>query len=229
MRNYPGFFLDGGQLYAPHETLKAGYTTAGHRRIVMSCESFTEWLTKIKQGDLQSTLDSDSITISHEELKRIGWQLRLNAQHEKPQYVPVNSPQFLTKAPPARWRLVMMEMNSDILDSSKKISIGSVCTSPSPKSEETRNTWLAVLEAFLFIMEMKSQVLEGRPFSSDPARATASPLPSACIDKVFNAPPVVVWLAPEPKKEPSSASGRRPGEFRGTRAAGEPPMKRSSV
>jgi hypothetical protein len=90
----------------------------------------------------------------------------------------------------------MLELNTDILDSSKKVTVNSICSSgPKKSGEETRASWKAAIADLMSIMEFRAIVLKDRPISKDPARLAAAPLPAECRD-TRGAPPEVVWLAP---------------------------------
>ena len=71
-------FSNGGELYWPHETLKTGYSSAGHRRIALRHLELMDWIAELqyKPELLERTMQTDAILIRHDKLCSIGWQLR---------------------------------------------------------------------------------------------------------------------------------------------------------
>ena len=104
------------------------------------------------------------------------------------------------KVTPTKWRLTMLELNSEILDSSKAVAVNSIAKDCFRKFEDTLALWQAVISDFLLVMDFRAQLLTERAISYDARRSSATPLP-LCIRDQRGAPPVVVWLAPMPAKE----------------------------
>ena len=139
-------FSHGGELYWPHETLKTGYSSARHRRIALRHLEFMDWIAELqyKPEFLERTLQADAILIRHDKLCSIGWQLRLPKRVE-PDFVSVGQYNLMTKKPPELWRLIMLELNSDIFASCQKLVIGSI-NNGKRQTEETRQEWSTVLQ-----------------------------------------------------------------------------------
>ena len=190
MRKRPRVFGHGGELYHPHETLSSGYTNGGMRRFVMSYGNFVSWM-----GEIQNIKDAegDKLTIRQSALEEIGWQLRLGRGQTPPTFVHAAEMRLMKKGPPIRWRLCMLELNSDILDSSKKVVIQSDCLN----GTEYQGLWWKFIEAVVEMMHHRAVLLANRPISSNRARAAETLLPAEVQDP-RGAPPVVVWLAPAP-------------------------------
>ena len=108
-------FTIGGELYSPHDALKTGYAQAGLRRIVLSHLDFIDWISGLQQKDelFEIAAQADNIPITHSRLRRIGWQLRLSKRGEL-DFVSVRQYNFMTKNPSELWRLIVLELNSDI-------------------------------------------------------------------------------------------------------------------
>ena len=87
----------------------------------------------------------------------------------------------------------MLELNSDILDSSKKVTIQSAGLNNS--ESQAMWQWQAFVEDLLTMMDHRALLLANRPISSNRARAAETLLPAEVQD-AWGAPPVVVWLAP---------------------------------
>jgi hypothetical protein len=97
----------------------------------------------------------------------------------------------------------MLELNSDILDASKKVVLGSL--SAGKQTQETRIMWVEVCKDLARIMDLRSQVLQGRPISKHPELVNKAPLPPGLQDD-WGAPPVVMWCAPLYAKQAQPAS-----------------------
>ena len=188
LRKRPSVFGHGGELYHPHETLSSGYTHGGMRRFVMSYGNFWSWMRQIARGLGQDACNR--LSISHSVLETIAWHLRLGGGPTPPTFVHA-ADRRLMKKPPIRWRLCMLELNSDILDSSKKVTIQSAGLNNS----ESQAMWQAFVEDLLTMMDHRALLLANRPISSNRARAAETLLPAEVQD-AWGAPPVVVWLAP---------------------------------
>lgn len=189
LQKHRGFFMNGGELYEPHETLRTGYTTAGFRRIVVSYSSFMSLIGGLSEEGLEETARVDFMVASHTWLLKEGWQLRLN--DADPEFVAVSDPKFFasqSKGTPEGWRLQMLELNSDILDASKKVSFGSA----GQQTEEARVAWQQLLNDLASFMELRSKVLANRPISKDPHRVEKTQVPGKLLDE-RGAPPVVMW------------------------------------
>ena len=72
-------FRNGGELYWPHETLKASYTHEGLRRIIVIDLDIIDWVAELQREEelFEFAAQDDTIRITHSRLCRIGWQLRL--------------------------------------------------------------------------------------------------------------------------------------------------------
>jgi hypothetical protein len=93
---------------------------------------------------------------------------------------------------PADQVALVLELNSDILDSSKKVTIQCLNSS---NDQESHAMWRALIEDLLTMMDHRALLLANRPISSNRARAAETILPAEVQD-AWGAPPVVVWLAP---------------------------------
>ena len=139
------------------------------------------------------TAQDNEIRIAHSQLRRIGWQLRLASQTTDPQpeFVPVCRVDFMARPPPPKsWRLVMLELNGDIYDASKKLVVGSVSTSK-VKTQETTQLWATTLEELRELMEHRAQLLIGQPLTKHEHLQTVRLL--FAFEDEYGAPPVVVW------------------------------------
>ena len=87
----------------------------------------------------------------------------------------------------------MLELNSDILDSSKKVAI----QSDGLNGTEYQGLWWEFIADVVKMMHHRAVLLANRPISSNRARAAETLLPAEVQDP-RGAPPVVVWLAPAP-------------------------------
>ena len=150
-------------------------------------------------------MQDDEIRIAHSQLRRIGWQLRLASQTAVPQFelVPAYRVDFMAR-PPKCWRSVMLELNGDINDASKKLFVGSVSTSK-VKTQETTQMWTTALGEFRELMEHRAQLLNWQPLTKHEHLKHVR-LPYRIEDE-YGLPPVVVWLGPVTKGE-----GRRQDE-----------------
>ena len=193
LRKRPSVFSHGGELYHPHETLSSGYANGRMRRFVMSYGNFLSWMGQIER-DLGQDAQDDRLTISHSALEAKAWQLRLGGGQTPPTFVHAADMRLMKKGPPIRWRLCMLELNSDILDSSKKVTIQCLNNS---NDQESQAMWRALIEDLLTMMHHRALLLANRPISSNRARAAETLLPAEVQD-ARGAPPVVVWLAPAP-------------------------------
>ena len=192
LRKHSGIFGHGGEIYSPHATLNGGYNNSGFRRIVMSYSTFVNWLCAVR---LEKVAEYDAITITHQELGPKAWQLCLHDSFfQRPTVDFVLLAEMRMKAMPDMWRMTMVELNSDLLDASKKILLNSVNSAGSQKSDEAQMTWHAALRDLLGIMGYRSKLLANRPFSRRAGLAEVT-LPAQCQDS-HGAPPVVVWVAP---------------------------------
>ena len=203
VRKHRSFFSNGGELYWPHETLSGGYTQAGLRRIAMSYESFANWIAEFRWEErLEEAVREDALLMSHWTLCKVGWQLRVGCHNvgmrtdPKVEFIPVCQEGFMSKVP-TKWRLVMLEMNWDIFDASKKLVMGSVSTSKT-KTTENRHTWETVIWDIKDMMAYRAQLLVGQPLTAD--QRLRFELPRGLEDEE-GAPPVVMWLAPWNSKE----------------------------
>ena len=102
----------------------------------------------------------------------------------------------------------MLELNSDILDSSKKVTIQSVGLNVNSNDKAYQAMWRALIEDLVKMMDHRALLLANRPISSNRARAAETLLPAEVQDP-RGAPPVVVWLAPAP----ATATRRDPHNF----------------
>ena len=184
----------------------------------MSSASFSVWAENI---NVKEVVDKDALIV--EGLKNMpAYQLCLNLDVNfvgtNPRATFVHAGALVMQKVPSTWRVCMLELNSDILDSSKKVTIMSVAAVNAPKTSETEASWTEVIDDLVKIMEDRATLLAHRPISKDPARAAASPLPPEVQD-AMGAPPVVVWMAPVWPKEQSvqSAGGQRGQEARAVR------------
>ena len=84
----------------------------------------------------------------------------------KPQleFVPVSVEAFVARTP-EMWRLVMLELNCDIDDASKKLVVGSVSASQ-VKTQETTQMWTTTLGELREFMEHRAQLLIGQPLTT---------------------------------------------------------------
>ena len=144
------------------------------------------------------------MTIKHSRLRHIGWQLRLADIGPKLEFVPVSDADFMAK-PPTSWGLLMLELNWDIYDASKKLVIGSVNMS-NEKTEETIQMWITTLGELRGLMEHRARLLIWQPLTKH-EHLNSVPLPHGIDDK-YGAPPVVVWLGPKLKEK----AGGKPSE-----------------
>ena len=210
LRKHQGIFGHGGEIYSPHATLTTGYTSSGFRRIVMSYRTFVNW---VAQVGLDKVAEYDAVTITHEVLAPNAWQLRLlDSYAQRPALDCVLLADVKMKTTPDMWRMTMVELNSDLLDASKKILLNSVNSAGSQKSDETKKTWHTALHDLLSIMEHRAQLLANRPFSRRAGLAEVT-LPAQCQDS-HGAPPVVVWVAPfAAPKPPERVVRRRSSEW----------------
>jgi hypothetical protein len=207
-RKHPYFFSNGAELYWPHDTLKSGYTQAGLRRIIMAHMDFMEWMVRLQQEQFEVIVQEDAILISHAWLCTIGWQLRLQGESKAfPEFIAVSDRDFMAKIP-VSWRLVMLEVNWDIFDASKKLTLGSINTAEA-KTDETRHMWKAVLGDLQALMDYRSHLLVGQHLSADKDLEIVR-VPARLEDK-HGAPVVVVWLAPvvAPKGKDDDPWGHR--------------------
>ena len=85
----------------------------------------------------------------------------------------------------------MLELNSDFLDASKKINMGTV--SANRTTDEAKNSWVVVLQDLLRLMHLRSTVLSFRPASRYPQRVESAQIPDQLLDPDMGAPPVVMW------------------------------------
>ena len=72
----------------------------------------------------------------------------------------------MTKQPPQSWRLIMVELNSDIFDSCQQLVIGSI-NSGKRQTEETRQEWSTVLEDLKELINERATLLAGEPLAKD--------------------------------------------------------------
>ena len=136
-----------------------------------------------------------------------GWQVRLNDGF--PEFVPVSSDKFFganKRAAPAGWRVHMLELNSDILDASKKLVLGSL--SACKQTEETMALWEEVLKDLARFMELRSKVLAGRPISKNPHQVWFPP----GLQDDRGAPPVVMWcsMINDKQAQPADQGRKKP-------------------
>ena len=149
---------------------------------------------------------ADAILIPHEKLRYIGWPLRLPNRDEL-EFVSVGQYNFMTKKPPELWRLIMLELNSDIFDSCQKLVIGSI-NSGKRQTEETRQEWSTVLEDLRELIDQRATLLTGEPLTKGDHFAHVH-LPGF-LEYKLTAPPVVVWLVPwTPPEEKAPAEKAR--------------------
>jgi hypothetical protein len=207
LQRHVGFFNHGGELYAGHETLRLGYTQSAFRRIAVSYSSFMWLIGYHMEERLDDTVQDDAMVASHQWLRKEGWQVRL--ADDGPEFVAVSSDKFFgasKKAAPAGWKVHMLELNSDILDASKKVVLGSLTAGrQTAPTEESRVQWLEVLRDLGRFMELRSKVLAWRPISKNPQKVKKAPLPPGLQDD-WGAPPVVMWCAPLNAKQAQPAS-----------------------
>ena len=100
---------------------------------------------------------------------------------------------FMTKKPPELWRLIMLELNSDIFDSCQKLVIGSI-NSGNRQAAETRQEWSTILEDLKELINERATLLAGEPLTK--GEHFARVLLPDFLEDVLEAPPVVVWLVP---------------------------------
>ena len=151
-------------------------------------------------------MQADAILIRHDKLCAIGWQLRLPKKVE-PDFVSVGQYDCTTKKPPELWRLIMLELNSEIFDSCQKLVIGSI-NSGRRQTEETRHEWSTVLGDLRALIDQRATLLTGEPLTKGEHFAHVL-LPGFLEDKL-KAPPVVVWLVPwTPPEEKAPAEKAR--------------------
>ena len=150
-------------------------------------------------------MQDDAIRIKHYLWCQVGWQLRVGGVSVTPQleFVPVSAPAVMARTP-ERWRLVMLELNCDISDASKKLVVGTVSTSK-VKTQETTQMWATTLGEFRGLMEHRAQLLNWQPLAKHEHLKHVR-LPYRIADE-YGLPPVVVWLGPITKGE-----GRRQDE-----------------
>ena len=170
---HPGVFGHGGELYHPHETLNAGYTSGGLRRFVMSYNNFLLWMAKI---EVKEVVQADALTITHKDLQAMpAYQLCLNKEQQGVKFEVAAA--VRVKKLPTAWRVCTLELNSDILDSSKKVTIMSVAAANAPKTEATEAKWKEAIADLVAIMVVRAMLLANRPTSTVPDRAADAPLP----------------------------------------------------
>ena len=176
----------------------------------MSYRTFVNW---VAQVGLDKVAEYDAVTITHEVLAPNAWQLRLHDSYaQRPALDCVLLADVKMKTTPDMWRMTMVELNSDLLDASKKILLNSVNSAGSQKSDEAKMTWHTALHDLLSIMEHRAQLLANRPFSRRAGLAEVT-LPAQCQDS-HGAPPVVVWVAPfAAPKPPERVVRRRSSEW----------------
>ena len=122
------------------------------------------------------------------------------------EFVPVSHDDFMNK-PPRSLRLVMLELNWDIYDSSKKFVLDSVSMSHA-KTEETRQMWMTTLGELRELMEQQAMLLILQPLAKHEHLKTV-PAPHDIEDE-YGAPAVVVWLGPLVTKE---KAGGKPSQL----------------
>jgi hypothetical protein len=191
LRKRPSVFSHGGELYHPRETLSNGYANGRMRRFVMSYGNFLSWMGQIER-DLGQDAQDDRLTISHSALEAKAWQLRLGGGQTPPTLVHADM-RLMKKGPSTRWRLCMLELNSHILDSSKKVTIQCLNNS----NDQLQAMRRALVEDLRAMMAHRALLLPTQPISNSRARAAETLLPAEVRD-ARGAPPVVVWLAPAP-------------------------------
>jgi hypothetical protein len=204
LQRHSGFFNHGGELYAGHQTLTLGYTQSAFRRIAVSYSNFMWLIGYHMEERLDDTVQDDAMVASHQWLMKEGWQVRL--ADDGPEFVAVSSDKFFganKKAAPAGWKVHMLELNSDILDASKKVVLGSLTAGR--QTEESRVQWREVLRDLGRFMVLRSKVLAWRPISKNPQKVKKAPLPPGLQDD-WGAPPVVMWCAPLNAKQAQPAS-----------------------
>jgi hypothetical protein len=204
LQRHKGFFNHGGELYAGHDSLRLGITQSAFRRIAVSYSNFMWLIGYPMEERLDDTVQDDAMVASHQWLMKEGWQVRL--ADDGPEFAAFSSDKFFganKKAAPARWKVHMLELNSDILDASKKVVLGSLCAGK--QTEETRVLWGEVLRDLARFVELRSKVLAGRPISKNPQKVKKAPLPPRLQDD-WDAPPVVMWCAPLNAKQAQPAS-----------------------
>ena len=103
------------------------------------------------------TVQDDAKCIKHSSLRQVGWQLRVGGVSVMPQrdFVIVVVADFMARIP-HRWRLVMLELNCDIYDASKKLVVGSVNASKRT-IEETAQMRRTTLEDLRDLMQQRVQ------------------------------------------------------------------------
>ena len=115
----------------------------------------------------------------------------------------------MTKKPPELWRLIMLELNSDIFDSCQKLVIGSI-NSGKRQTEETRQEWSTVLEDLRELINERATLLAGGPLTK--SEDFAHVLLPDFLEDLLKAPPVVVWLVPwtpPEEKAPTEKAGNQ--------------------
>ena len=122
-QKHTGFLSNGCDLFWPHETLRQGYTQAGHRRFIVSHVDFINWARGLQEDrSLEATVQADAALTSRDMLRRISWQLRLAgpSAEQLPEFVLVSSDRSMIR------RTVLLELNCDSFDAAKKLVMGSV-------------------------------------------------------------------------------------------------------
>jgi len=209
MQRHKGFFNHGGELYAPHENLRTGITPTGVRRFAVSYCSFMSLLGELLDERLGETVRADMLLPTHEWMTRNSWQVRLG--DDNPEFVAMNSPEFWGSNPktPQYWRIVMLELNSDMLDASKKVVFGALTAGVA--TEEAEMMWKEVLNDLTRLMELRSHLLAGRPISKrqDQVDRALARLPNELVDD-RGVPPVVMWCSQYAPKQAQPPDRKKP-------------------
>ena len=149
-------------------------------------------------------VEDGALAFSYEALKQApAYHLRLLGS--PPAFVSLADMRL--KVTRAKWRLTMLELSSEILDSPKAVTDNSLAADSFRKLEDTLALWQAVISNFFSVMDFRARSLTDRLFSYDVRRPSATPLP-LCIRDQRGAPPVAVWLAPMPAKEAGRGKAR---------------------
>ena len=124
----------------PHGTLKTGYTQAGPRRIVWSHVAFIDWISARieKRSCLRVQCKTMPYVSSNLGCAQLDGSCVWDGASVTPQLecLLVVAPAFMARTP-ERWRLVMLELNYDIYDASKKLVVGSVSASKMNTGDST--------------------------------------------------------------------------------------------
>ncbi|MCP4243444.1 MAG: hypothetical protein GY772_23060, partial [bacterium] len=151
-----------GDLQLGHETLAAGYTaSAGARRVVLRHQDVMQILTNMLSQDalIEVMIERDHWLIPHALVRSIMWQLRLGTPPKKPEFVPSKDMLGPKSQPPEYWRILMVEVNNDILDASRRVVFHGVAMGQSlAEAVPNFKGFLADMKEFL---DFRASVIRG--------------------------------------------------------------------